>query len=60
MTYTHIMYLSLDWHLKKKMGNALRSMDRGIASADIVMNYLVLMLGSTLIECLAIILVLII
>ena len=31
--------LSLDWHLRKKMGEVLRVMDRGITSADSVMSY---------------------
>ena len=30
--------LSLDWHLRKKMGEVLRVMDRGITSADSVMS----------------------
>jgi ABC-type transport system involved in Fe-S cluster assembly fused permease/ATPase subunit len=32
--------LSLDWHLRKKMGNTLRAMDRGVESANSVVNYL--------------------
>lgn len=48
--YKHLTHLSLDWHLKKKMGNAIRSFDRGVISADSIMNYLVLMLGSTILE----------
>ena len=43
-TFRHLLALSLDWHLKKKMGEVLRVMDRGISSADSVMNYLVLYL----------------
>jgi len=32
----------LDWHLKKKLGEVIRSMDRGIAACDILMKYLFL------------------
>jgi ABC-type transport system involved in Fe-S cluster assembly fused permease/ATPase subunit len=28
-TFAHVHKLSLEWHLKKKMGDVLRSMDRG-------------------------------
>jgi len=35
------------------MGNAIRSFDRGVISADSIMNFLVLMLGSTIIEIIA-------
>ena len=50
-TFSHLHSLSLDWHLKKKIGHVLRIMDRGISSADSVMNYLVLYLIPSLIEC---------
>ena len=51
MTFKHLHTLSLDWHLKKKIGHVLRIMDRGIRSADSVMNYLVLYLIPSIIEC---------
>ena len=51
LTFTHLHKLSLDWHLKKKIGHVLRIMDRGIASADQVMNYLFLYLIPSVIEC---------
>ena len=72
VTFRHLHTLSVEWHLKKKMGQAsdlgciadrcrraprrdlgaisarspqvLRVMDRGIASADSVIKYLVLMM----------------
>lgn len=47
----------MDWHLKKKMGNAIRSFDRGVISADSIMNYLVLMLGSTILEIISTVIV---
>ena len=40
----------MDWHLQKKMGTVLRIMDRGIASADQVMNYLVLYLLPSIVQ----------
>ncbi len=50
-TFRHLLGLSLDWHLRKKMGEVLRVMDRGISSADSVMNYLVLFLAPSVAEC---------
>ena len=32
--FAHVHSLSLNWHLSKKMGNVIRSMDRGTAAAD--------------------------
>ena len=49
-TFRHLHTLSLDWHLQKKMGQVLRIMDRGIASADQVMNYLVLYLLPSIVQ----------
>jgi ABC-type transport system involved in Fe-S cluster assembly fused permease/ATPase subunit len=46
--------LSLDWHLKKKMGNVLRSMDRGVNASNTVVTYLLLYLGPTIAECVAV------
>eukprot|EP00943_MAST-04B_sp_MAST-4B-sp1_P008776 g8776.t1 len=51
LTFTHLHKLSLDWHLKKKIGHVLRIMDRGISSADQVMNYLFLYLIPSVVEC---------
>lgn len=33
-TFAHVHSLSLNWHLSKRMGNVIRSMDRGTAAAD--------------------------
>lgn len=33
-TYAHLHSLSLNWHLTKKMGNVVRSLDRGTDAAD--------------------------
>lgn len=50
-TFQHIHSLSLNWHLNKKMGHILRSMDRGVESANSVVSYIFLYLIPTLIEC---------
>ena len=53
-TFAHLHGLSLDWHLRKKMGNVIRSMDRGIQAAQSTMQYVVLYLIPTLVEALAV------
>jgi len=50
-TFTHLHSLSLEWHLKKKMGNVLRSMDRGVSAANTLVTYLFLYLLPSLAEC---------
>ena len=45
--FDHLLSLSIDWHLKKRMGVALRVIDRGQTSADNVVKYLVLRLLPT-------------
>ena len=50
-TFTHLHGLSLDWHLRKKLGDVLRSMDRGIQGCDTLMNYGFLYLFPALTEC---------
>ncbi len=54
ITFRHLHSLSLSWHLKKKMGNVLRSMDRGISSADTVVSYLFLYLLPSIVESLVV------
>jgi ABC-type transport system involved in Fe-S cluster assembly fused permease/ATPase subunit len=44
VSFHHLHSLSLDWHLKKKLGEVIRSMDRGILSCDTLMKYLFLWL----------------
>lgn len=39
MTFSHLHALSLEWHLKKRMGNVVRAMDRGMNGADTLMYY---------------------
>jgi len=53
-TFMHLHCLSLEWHLKKKMGNVLRSMDRGVNSANTVVTYLFLYLLPSAVECLVV------
>mmetsp|Transcript_4181 Transcript_4181/g.10849 ORF Transcript_4181/g.10849 Transcript_4181/m.10849 type:complete len:903 (-) Transcript_4181:1012-3720(-) len=50
--FVHLHRLSLDWHLRKKLGEVMRSMDRGIAACDTLMKYLFLWLVPALAECL--------
>jgi ABC-type transport system involved in Fe-S cluster assembly fused permease/ATPase subunit len=52
--FVHLHQLSLDWHLQKKLGEVLRSMDRGIAACDTLMKYLFLWLVPALVECLVV------
>jgi len=47
----HIHSLSLDFHLRKKLGQTIRSMDRGIAACDILMKYCFLWMIPALAEC---------
>lgn len=44
VTFEHLHSLSLDWHLRKKLGETIRSMDRGIGACDSLMRYLFLFL----------------
>lgn len=53
-TFMHLHSLSLDWHLTKKLGEVIRSMDRGIAACDTLMKYLFLWLVPATVECVAV------
>lgn len=53
-TFRHLHSLSLDWHLKKKLGKVLRSLDRGISSINTVVRLLFLNLLPTFVELLAV------
>jgi ABC-type transport system involved in Fe-S cluster assembly fused permease/ATPase subunit len=57
ISFEHLHALSLDWHLKKKLGDTLRSMDRGIAACDSMMTYGFLYLIPALLECFAVVVV---
>jgi ABC-type transport system involved in Fe-S cluster assembly fused permease/ATPase subunit len=52
-TFVHLHSLSLQWHLKKKMGNVIRSMDRGTDAANNLVTYLFLYLVPAIGECVA-------
>ncbi|KAL9181208.1 hypothetical protein ACHAXT_010013 [Thalassiosira profunda] len=51
-SFNHLHSLSLDWHLRKKLGEVIRSMDRGIAACDQLMKYAFLWLLPAVSECL--------
>lgn len=53
-TFAHLHALSLQWHLKKKMGNVMRSMDRGTEAANTLVSYLFLYLVPSILECIAV------
>lgn len=50
-SFNHLHSLSLDWHLRKKLGEVIRSMDRGIAACDNLMKYMFLWLVPAIGEC---------
>ena len=52
--FSHIHKLSMNWHVSKKMGNVIRSMDRGTTAADSLITYLFLYLIPTVLECVAV------
>ncbi|CAM9100534.1 unnamed protein product, partial [Phaeothamnion confervicola] len=52
-TFRHLHNLSLQWHLNKKMGNVIRSMDRGTDAANNLVTYLFLYLVPAIGECVA-------
>ena len=51
VSFRHLHSLSLDWHLTKKLGEVMRSMDRGILACDTLMKYLFLWLLPAIAEC---------
>lgn len=54
--FTHIHSLSLNWHLSKRTGSVMKSMDRGVEAANQLITYLFLFLLPALAECLAVML----
>jgi len=46
--------LSLDWHLRKKLGEVIRVMDRGVLACNTLMKYLFLWMIPALLECVAV------
>jgi hypothetical protein len=53
MTFTHLHELSLSWHLNKKTGMVMKSMDRGVEASNQLITYLFLYLIPALAECAA-------
>lgn len=51
LSFSHLHELSLDWHLKKKLGEVLRGMSRGITACDTLVKYLFLWLVPAVAEC---------
>lgn len=51
LSFRHLHTLSLDWHLKKKLGEVIRSMDRGILACDTLIKYVFLWLLPAVAEC---------
>jgi len=51
VSFYHLHSLSLDWHLRKKLGEVIRSMDRGILACDTLMKYLFLWMVPAIAEC---------
>jgi ABC-type multidrug transport system fused ATPase/permease subunit len=54
LTFTHLHCLSLNWHLSKKTGSVMKSMDRGVDAANSLVTYLFLFLIPAMGECLAV------
>lgn len=54
LTFRHLHNLSLQWHLSKKTGSVVKSMDRGTEAANQLVSYMFLFLVPAFIECLAV------
>lgn len=55
MTFKHLHNLSLTWHLTKKTGSVMKSMDRGVEASNMLITYLFLFLIPAMAECLAVV-----
>jgi len=55
LTFQHLHELSLNWHLSKKTGSVIKSMDRGTDAVNNLVSYLFLSLIPALSECLAVV-----
>eukprot|EP00605_Chrysophyceae_sp_TOSAG23-4_P000838 GSChrysophyteH1.ASY1.ANO1.929.1 assembled CDS len=53
-TFSHLHHLSLGWHLTKKTGAVMKSMDRGIDATNSIVSYLFLYLIPAMGECVAV------
>lgn len=56
-TFEHIHKLSLNWHLTKKTGNIIRSMDRGTEAASLLVSMIFLYLGPSILEAVAVVII---
>jgi ABC-type multidrug transport system fused ATPase/permease subunit len=54
LTFRHLHTLSLNWHLSKRTGTVMKSMDRGVGASDTIVTYLFLFLIPSIIECLSV------
>jgi ATP-binding cassette, subfamily B, heavy metal transporter len=54
-TFAHLHQLSLQWHVTKKTGSVMKSMDRGVEAASSIVSYMFLYLVPALAECLAVV-----
>ncbi len=53
-TFSHLHKLSLGWHLTKKTGAVMKSMDRGIDATSTLVTYMFLYLIPAIGECIAV------
>lgn len=53
-SFDHLHRLSLDWHLRKKLGMVTKSMDRGISACDTLMKALFMTLIPVIAESIAV------
>ena len=54
-TFIHVHNLSLGWHLSKKTGSVMKSVDRGVAASNTLVQWMFLYLVPSLAECSAVI-----
>lgn len=57
VTFSHLHRLSLDWHLQKKLGETIRSMDRGIGACDSLMRNVFLFLLPAIAEMILVVII---
>jgi len=55
LVFAHLHSLSLHWHITKKTGSVMKSMDRGVDAVNQLVSYLFLFLVPAILECLAVV-----
>ena len=50
MTFSHLLHLKYEWHVKRKTGEVLRSNDRGANSVTNLLNWICFNIGPTIID----------